>query len=469
MKLSFRRSIARTLLILILLSVLLSSCAAKNPTLRILTENSKIQGEGMSAQVEFLVMQFQKQHPEVEVSLEILPTDKPSREVIFEQLRAEILSGKGPDVILMPTSCSIADSWELMITDVNLAMRNGIFTDVSELYDADVNLDKENLHKTVMEAGVVDGKRYVLPLRYDIPVLYVNNKLFDKTGIERDALVLGFVDLINAVNAQYSEPDVRVNPFIIIREFLFNFFPEIIDYDSQEVIVSQEQLTEFINAYLSTKDSFGGSTDLYQYISGDEFWARRRNGINIGDLNTALEVAAMAKANDISLDMYPIRATDGSLIADVTYYGAVCNGSKHTELAYEFLSQMLYETYQWEYLTSKATTIETTSVELAANGYPVRTTGSVQMLYRALVRRTFGGISYRGKLSDALKRRRDLMLLKMTDEDVPILQAKIDKVRFPCQLENAFGGAIQQRKIEKESDVLAAEWIRALQWHLYEG
>jgi len=468
MNVKFRRCIA-LLLGLLFLSTLLSGCAQKSPTLRIVTENGKVQGMGMNDQIKVLVNQFQQLHPEVEIVLEELPADARSREMIFEQLRAEIMSGKGPDVLLMPTSDPIAAKRELLISDVNLAMRNGVFTDISELYDADMDLDKENLLTTVLDAGIVDDARYVLPLRYDIPILFVNTKIFENSGIDTDILSKGIVDLINAVKSQYNKPDVRVNPFIIIREFMFNFFPEIIDYDAQEIVVSQEQFSEFITAYLSTKDTNGGTTDLYQYISGMKFWANNKDGLNIGDMNTALEVAAIAKANDIKLEMYPIRATDGSVIADVTYYGAVCNGSNNPDLAYEFLAQMLSEMYQWDWFTSRPTTMETTSVDMAANGYPVRVAGSVQTIYRALKGQTTGGILFSGSINKALERRRDLVLLKLTDEDIPVLQSKIDKVRFPCQLENTFAGQIQQRKIETDPDTLAAGWIEELRWHLYEG
>ena len=128
---------------------------------------------GMTSLVEKLIDTFQSDHPELQVELQVIPTyyfqsDKDKRDAVLQEIRTAMAEGNGPDVFLLPAA---QKNGEPLFVDVNLAMRDGVFADISTYYDADTELDKEGLVTAVMDAGMVDGARYVLPLRYDMPVL----------------------------------------------------------------------------------------------------------------------------------------------------------------------------------------------------------------------------------------------------------------------------------------------------------
>lgn len=59
-----------------------------------------------------------------------------------------------------------------LFSDVNQAMRIGLFKDLSALYDDDNELNKAELNQKIMDAGCVGTERYVIPLRYTMPVLF---------------------------------------------------------------------------------------------------------------------------------------------------------------------------------------------------------------------------------------------------------------------------------------------------------
>ena len=112
--------------------------------------------------------------------MDYLPTNEQERAVYLQQLRTEILQGGGPDCYLLSTDNTlILDEPEQytyvevepLFADVGPAMRNGLFYDISLLYDANDSFGKDGLNSRIMDAGMVDGKRYVLPLRYDMPVI----------------------------------------------------------------------------------------------------------------------------------------------------------------------------------------------------------------------------------------------------------------------------------------------------------
>lgn len=65
-------------------------------------------------------------------------------------------------------------------------MRRGVFLDIGGFYDSDTELKTEQLQQDVMAAGTLDGGRYLLPLRYDFPVLYADAEGLQSLGLELD-------------------------------------------------------------------------------------------------------------------------------------------------------------------------------------------------------------------------------------------------------------------------------------------
>ena len=165
-------------LVVTLLCPLLGCGGEKKAALWVVTEETT--WDRMNGQAWVLQAAFEESHPKVKLNIDILPTEEQERSAYLQKLRTQIMQGKGPDLYLLPTDTmlTIGDAGvvtrvyiEPLFQDVALAMKNGLFMDISAQYDADEALGKESLNTAVMDGGVVEGKRYVLPLRYDIPVI----------------------------------------------------------------------------------------------------------------------------------------------------------------------------------------------------------------------------------------------------------------------------------------------------------
>ena len=110
--------------------------------------------------------QYQELYPDVTVQItsESNP-DIESSQAYYTKLASEIMGGKGPDLFVVNDSF-----W-----NVEKMMRQDIFADMQPYFDADA-FDWEPYNTAVMEAGVWEGKRYVIPLTYSIPVLITTQK-----------------------------------------------------------------------------------------------------------------------------------------------------------------------------------------------------------------------------------------------------------------------------------------------------
>lgn len=476
-----RRVLCGLLVVLILFSM--AGCswaesAEENPkVLRVIVEeNMYADANGLEAQLIDAVQRFTEAHEGYRIILERLPKSENGRAEMLQKIRTELMAGEGPDILLLNNGYSDLE-WnnprEPLLADVELAMRNGLFYDISEFYDADTALNKEELEPVIMEAGVLEDARYVLPLRFDIPVIYVEKNRFTETGLSEELFQMGILELIDYFVS--TEDDFVVRNFFlqyIYPQFAMNMFPELFDYDKGTVAVTQEEIEAFLRAFQAYRLHFvqasGDVSDKVKmewYTQFGEYWTEQTdNFLLIQGLQYMLEVMAIGKMKGAELEAYPLRSADGSVVADITFYGAVTAGSKNPELAYEFIRLFLTEDYQWD---RNAVDRIGNYWYLSTYGWPVRTKGS------------FGEVAQSAQEASKykwapIKYKIDFSVL--TDEDLAVEELPIDSARFSIALEHRFWQdmkTLQKYGVEGPTDVdipkLAEEWVQRLRIHIEEG
>ena len=117
-----------------------------------------------------------------------------------------------------------------------------------------------------MEADVYNGGRYVLPLRFELPVCYVDKSQLTAEGFGLDIFDGGLLGLMNAITASGSQR--MATDFLtynIIRSNFFNFFPNLLDYDNQKVLITADELAEFTKGKFSF-DENGGELNMVYFL-----------------------------------------------------------------------------------------------------------------------------------------------------------------------------------------------------------
>ena len=488
------RFLALLLAVVVMCVLGLSGCAPKEVTLRVLLEYDYRDLDAFNEQVRIVARQFDKEHEGLKVEIEQLPKDLKARGIMLERLGTEIMAGKGPDVFILPaarTNMDLAqpsfssgapqesENYEMLFPDVELSMHNGLFADISEYYDADNELGKESLVTAVMDAGVLDDTRYVLPLRYNIPLIYVDVDRMADAGVSMDIFdqdIVSMMDDIAESGLDWLAAGAYLNQ---IKHYALNFFPDVVDYEEQEVMITKDELTTFMRSYVSMRQLEGSQKMSHDIgILGAFFLSTWREynrtsvpsgdgkyGLVTADLDSALSSVLISKDTGTNLAMFPLRATDGSVIADVTFYGAVGAGCKEPELAYELLRGVLSEEVQWHSnMAGKIVQYEggLSTFVIPASGWPVRAFGGVQTMCVTHVKlggktSTMGG-------------------LNISDDDFPFLDIQIDKCRFSTPQEESLGRKIKGLYSIVYPDVddakleaTAEEWLKELEWHLAEG
>ena len=476
----------RLILIVLVFALLLCACGtqptAEEPsndkiTLWVVTESTN--HYGMNDQAQKLATQFENAHENVTIRLDILPEFGEERDLYLEQLRTEIMAGKGPDAYLLPVRPHLGIGE--LFSDVTQCMYNGIFSDISKFYDADSELNTDELQTAVMNAGMVGDARYVLPLRYDMPVAYVNDSAWDETGLSTDLFSSGITALweaeLNSGNGKAAYGSFGSQSFLELLFYAMNLFPDIIDYENQEVLLTAEEVSHTLSMYQQICSLYAQGTDFLFSRIGEYCWERSwielGYSVFIDSMSNAMDNAAIARKLNLELSMYPLASTDGTVIADVTYYTAVGSGCNYPELAYEYLRLFLTEEAQWEDI--RRDTSGQSLEGLIERGWPVRAVGGITKLWN-IIKKQYTGFEYGGTVAES--RRKSIQKIKLTDEDIPVLHAQIDVARFSIATEPELANLMMSELNDSANgfaprdvniDALAEEIVQNLAWHISEG
>lgn len=142
-------------------------------------------------------------------------------------LATELMAGGGPDIL----SLTQTYPFEKLV-------RNNALADIDEIvstYNVDVNFDDFN--EKVMNSGVVDGKRCILPLYYRLNALYTTEEKLAKFGLDRENF--SFDTILQAyengsVNSYFVNPySAEAFYFSFIRQYI-DFYEGTADFESDE-------------------------------------------------------------------------------------------------------------------------------------------------------------------------------------------------------------------------------------------
>jgi len=545
MTLNFRKSLA-LILILALCVSFLSGCGSEVPpessgeTLWVVTEQST--SDGMNLQAQIIAERMEQSYPGLTVQLEILPLTTREREVRIKQLRSQIMSGKGPDVYLLPTGNQVITDFpfgwvreakytaiEPLFLDVPCSMKNGIFADMQPYWAADRELDTGELKPEIMSAGVMEGKRYVLPLRFTMPVILTTKDGWEHCGLSGESVTALTSTALSQENATIAAcirlpKDMTLLPEIFrytdnrvsisandIKEYM-RLYQQWAAVSNQEVDTflsrwKDDQVTRMVQSMMDqgtwimeraiyrAQNSADGSmlmnyddfNSILQYVLFGLYWETAGFPLCIANLPDSLEGLAISAIEGSHVEMYPLRAMDGTVTASVAYYGAVGSSCRKPALAYAFLRQFLTEEFQWDgcrphpvrktALMSLTWEPDCQTRGQIEDSWPVRTGGSTEHLWSSLRSQVMGIYNRFYRENESQRLTLELQKIQLTDEDVPALSWPIDEVRFPVTLpeKESFEHALSLLNEEDgtptdvDIDALAQQVYQSLWFHLMEG
>lgn len=313
-------------------------------------------------------------------------------------------------------------------------MWNALFADLSAFYDADTELKTDELQQSIMDAGVVDGKRLVLPLGFDCSLFVGNGGKLDALGF--DLAEAASHDLFSVYDAvlEHGDPSLAFGAWIGSNA-LPSHFSHLFDFASERVNLSEDELLRYLNYQqkltaqrinFQPNDNTG---EVFSYCralqDGDEevkftYGEECNFPMNGTRLSIIPDALGLAKYEKVNLIKEQARTTSGETLAKVTYWGAVNAGSEVQAQAYGLLR--LFLTPEVQFQTGFDGLSTRLKMQQRRIGWPVRVAGSVQAQWRVA----------RGAASGEVAS--ELVKVDLTDDELPFLSQPFDEVRFDYDL-----------------------------------
>lgn len=289
---------------------------------------------------------YQDLYPDVQVELVMLGSALSSTEnleELYEQVAAQIMAGEGPDVFVIDDS----------VMDVEKLVRQGVFADMEPFFEAD-NFDWSSYQKTIMDGGVWNGKRFVVPLSYDFPLLFTSQTALEEAGFDRNACkdYQGFLEETTRYMEDLTQTRQLFRQPLMITDIVGFSGITIADYDGRTVDLSDplfkagyqwyktvmERNIYSFNDYTSDASLSGAAA----VRDGNVLWTPPLEGAINGFYNDFSAIKTVDQAV-----MMPIRDMNGGIQARVKFPVAVRANSENLQNAYNFIKILLSEQVQY--------------------------------------------------------------------------------------------------------------------------
>lgn len=225
-----------------------------------------------------------------------------------KQMRTQLMAGEGPDLLLL-------DQDQQLFQDIIKTAQGGAFYDLAPLLDE--TIAETDCVPAVMDAGIVDGKRYFVPLGFDVTGVAARTDWLN--GWRPDAKTpVEFV-------TQLSEHAGR--DLTLWEEFLTDACPQPLLDTANKTLNLTPQMEEIALYYRDAIDF--PHMQKYQ----DEFWE--------SPVAQTLEENVWAVTHNTELDFLPVPNGQDGYTAKVSLMAAVRANSPYAEEAAKIIGQML--------------------------------------------------------------------------------------------------------------------------------
>ena len=321
----------------------------------------------MQSAIEIPLDRFRSERPEVTVEIYPLPDESALNgattleellaaqnsynaelQQTYQKLQAELLAGKGPDLIIYD---------DQVFQDPQKVLQSGKFLDLKPLLEADSGYDPARYNAVVRSAGEYRDGLYAFPLAYRIGTMISTEEALADCGFDpsKTSDYVGQLAEGARVAGQPNAPrifgarNLSTDPTMEITDYLsysglhlFDYNTGTLQIDTEEFRAVQEEVKAILQADRKELE-----------VPADVFTAAHfeRDRILRRELLWALPThefgtAAGGLAPKETPIVLPIPAVDGGVQANVSYFAAISAQSENQENAYSLLKLLIGDIFQ---------------------------------------------------------------------------------------------------------------------------
>lgn len=264
------------------------------------------------------------------------------------KLSAELMAGKGPDIVLYDSSYNGVSNMEKM-------MALDVFADYNELIkndSSDSSIDLKNYNEIVMDSGINNGKRYFMPISYIPNFLITTTKLSDEYSIDSSKSIT--YEKSPKVLSKYlnkAKKSENMSGFFNVNEELYALIDSNIDFFNKTNTLQSDKFLNNLNALSelilpADKNNSLGTDPLELVLKGNTMFASLYQ-ITGSEPNGMGYIYYYFKSNSQTpLIMNNLSDSEDTSSAFIDKGFLINNNSDKKESAFKFVKYMLSEDVQ---------------------------------------------------------------------------------------------------------------------------
>ena len=247
-----------------------------------------------------------------------------------DTLLSELSNGTGPDIIVLYSSYIYNPAQYLTLN---------AFYDINELIKKDETFKLEDYHQKIMDCGVKDGKRYLIPLSYTVDALLSTEELMQSHNPNTDKKVLSLEDMITrSKNFPSQDGTAFINslPYMGYINYFVDPIKQTASFDTEEFRIFMDQYQDLNqSAAVDTENSW----DLSLFSQGKVAlfnWPIRNVHSTVTPYQTFNK-----EVKDPVLLSYTLSDQESSIPATPSVLVAINKNCTNKDTAYEFIKHLL--------------------------------------------------------------------------------------------------------------------------------
>ncbi len=151
-------------------------------------------------------------------------------------ITTELMTGKGPDLFFIDSPLPFEKMCD-----------NGSLMDINELIKekgSDINFDEYN--KVILDAGVFDGKRYILPVFFCVDTLFSTQDRVDTLGINPESVTLKELADLKETGKNFTFAENIDN--YVKEKHLHNIIYQFADFESKETHFDTKEFSDTLDS-----------------------------------------------------------------------------------------------------------------------------------------------------------------------------------------------------------------------------
>ena len=271
------------------------------------------------------------------VKINVRNYSKEQEKEYYNILATELMSGIGPDIVLIE---------ERTLKSIYKAMSTDVFYDINKLISKDSAFSFNDLNKKVLDSGIYSGKRYLMPLGYNINVFSEDKETKRDSNISIDTSNWTW-SYLGEFCADYINKNKNKYVFFSGAERLFsnmlmNDINTFINYENKTCNFNSAEFIELLNIY---------KAQIYpSIIPGEQIMLDPKFYKRIIFQNNSMLTKTKWYSDETNLksNYYTMPTINGEkrIYINPCYSIGITNKCNNKKEAYEFIKLMLTEEIQ---------------------------------------------------------------------------------------------------------------------------